>query len=91
VILSEGRQTHFAHVIIDGLYDDDLVDYSDDDAAMRAAKRAIQNFLKEEDNIDTMIRQKVMSLKKTVIEGSTEWDTMYSKYYEEELKKRGLK
>ena len=91
MILSEGRQTHFAHVIIDGLYDDDLVDYTDDDAAMRAAKRAIQNFLKEEDNLDTLVRQKVMSLKKTVVEGSTEWDTMYSKYYEEELKKRGLK
>lgn len=91
MILSEGRQTHFAHVIIDGLYDDDLVDYTDDDAAMRAAKRAVQNFLKEEDNIDAVVRQKVMSLKKTVIEGSTEWDTMYGKYYEEELKKRGLK
>jgi hypothetical protein len=91
VILSEGRQTHFAHVIIDGIWEDDLVDYSDDDSALRAAKRAIQNFLKEEDNLDTFVRQKIMSLKKTVMEGSTEWDTMYGKYYEEELKRRGLK
>ena len=91
MILSEGRQTRFAHVIVDGIWEDDLVDYTDDDYAIRAAKKAMQNFLREEDNLDAVVRQKVMSLKKTVMEGSMEWDTMYNKYYEEELKRRGLK
>jgi hypothetical protein len=43
--------THFAHVIIDGLYHDDLVDYTDDDEALRAAKRAVMKFVAEEEQI----------------------------------------
>lgn len=91
MILSEARQIHFAHVIADGIWNDDLVDYTDEDAAVRAAKKAVLEFIKEEDNIDAMVRQKLHSLKKTVIEGSTEWDTLYSKYYQEEMNRRGYK
>lgn len=89
MILSEERQTHFAHVLIDGLYHDDLVDYSDDDEALRAAKRAIMKFVAEEEQLDARVRQKLVSLKRGVVEGSPEWDTLYRKYYEEELNKRG--
>lgn len=91
MMLSEGRQTHFAHVICDGIWNDDLVDYNDEDRAIRAAKKAVLEFLKEEDNIDQAVRHKLLSQKKTIIEGSTEWDTLYSKYYQEELNRRGLK
>lgn len=90
-MLSEDRQTHFAHVITDGIWEDDIVDYTDDDMAIRAVKKAIQEFLKEENNLDALVRQKLMSLKKTVIEGSSEWDTLYGKYYQEELNRRGIK
>lgn len=90
-MLSEGRQTHFAHVLCDGIYDDDLVDFVDDDRAIRAAKKAIQEFMKEEDQVDQAVRQKLISQKKTIIEGTTEWDTMYGKYYREELNRRGYK
>jgi hypothetical protein len=91
VILSEERQTHLAHVVIDGIWKDDLVDYTDEDAAVRAAKRMIEKWVAEEDNIDAVVRSKVTSLKRTVVEGTTEWDLMYSKYYEEEMRKRGNK
>ena len=91
MIISEGRQTHFAHIVVDGIWEDDLVDFESDDRAIRAAKKAIQDFLVEEDNLDQVVRQKVQSLKKTVHEGSMEWDTMYSKYYQEEMNRRGLK
>jgi hypothetical protein len=89
VILSEDRQTHWAHVVTDGIYNDDLIDFSDDDMALRAAKRAIVEFVKEHEDIDTKARAKVTSLKRGVIEGSPEWDIMYMKYYEEERSKRG--
>ncbi len=91
MIISEGRQSRFVRVVIDGIWEDDLADYTDDDYAIRAAKKAMQDFLKEEDNLDAVVRQKVQSLKKNVMEGSMEWDTMYGKYYEEELKRRGHK
>jgi uncharacterized protein len=89
VSLSEDRRTHFAHVITDGIWDDDMVDFSDDDFAMRLAGQAISQYCKQIEDLDDVVRNKVLSLKRGVIEGSPEWDTMYGKYFEEELKRRG--
>lgn len=89
MILSEDRQSHWAHLITDGVWNDDLVDFKDDDQALRATKRAIIEFVKDDQDIDTKARQKVSSLKRGVVEGSPEWDIMYKKYYEEERGKRG--
>ena len=91
MILSEERQSHLAHVIIDGIYNDDLVEFPDEDAALRYAKLAIVEWVKEEASLDDMVRGKVSSLKRNVIEGTPEWDVMYRKYYEEEMVKRGYK
>lgn len=89
MIISEERQTHLAHIITDTIWDDDLVDFVDDELAMRAAKRAIAEFVKEDEQIDRQAREKVSSLKRNVIEGSPEWEVLYRKYYEEERNKRG--
>jgi len=89
VILSEERQSHLAHKIIDGIWNDDLVDYPDEDLALRIAKRAIVAWVAEQGDIDQTVRAKIASLKRTLLEHTPEWDVMYSKYYEEEMKKRG--
>lgn len=89
MILSEDRQSHWAHLITDGVWNDDLVDFSDEDQALRAVKRAIAEFVQEEQDIDVKARAKVASLKRGVIEGSPEWDVLYRKYYEEERGRRG--
>jgi hypothetical protein len=90
VILSEERQTHFAHILVDGIWNDDLVDYSDDDEAMRQAKRGIIKFVQEFTEVDEHVRQAITTLKRNVPEGSPEWDIMYSKYFEEEMRRRAL-
>ncbi|MBK7960275.1 MAG: DUF507 family protein [Bdellovibrionales bacterium] len=91
MILSEERQSHWAHLLVDGIWNDDLVDYSDEDMALRVAKKAIIEFVKEEQEIDERARAKVASLKRGVLEGTPEWDIMYKKYYLEERGKRGQK
>ena len=89
MIISEDRQTHLAHVITDAVWDDDLVDFTDDEMALRLAKKAIAEFVKEDEDVDQRAREKVASLKRNVMEGTPEWDVMYKKYYEEERAKRG--
>lgn len=89
MILSEDRQTHWAHLLTDFVYNEDLVDFNDDDQAIRAAKRAVIEFVKEEADLDQKARTKVTSLKRGVVEGSPEWDILYRKYYEEERNRRG--
>lgn len=89
MILSEDRQSHWAHLITDAVWNDDLVDYSDEDQALRLAKQAIMEFVKEEIETDQFARDKVSSLKRGVHEGTPEWDILYRKYYEEERKRKG--
>lgn len=89
MILSEDRQSHLAHVIINGIWEDDLVDYSDDDLALRMAKKAVVAFVQEMGDFDATIKQKLQTLKRGVVEGSPEWDLLYRKYMNEELNKRG--
>lgn len=89
--LSEDRASHLAHLVVDGIWNDDLVDYSDDDAALRAAKRGLNQYVKDCEDIDKKAREKVLSLKRGVVEGSPEWDVMYGKYFDEEMSRRGNK
>lgn len=91
MMISEDRQSHLAHLVTDALWDDDMVDYTDDDQALKLTKRAIGTFVKDDIEIDQRARAKVQTLKRGVMEGSPEWDILYKKYYEEERVKRGQK
>ena len=89
MILSEERQGHLAKLVCDGIWNDDLVDFEDEDRVMRIAKTAILAFVKDEDDIDKEVRKKLTSLKRNVIENSSEWEILYKKYYEEEMRRLG--
>lgn len=87
--LSEDRQIFLAHLIFNSLYDQDLADFTDEDLAVRAAKKAVTKMVALDVAIGEAARLKVASLKKRLIEGSPEWDVLYKKYYEEEKLRRG--
>ena len=87
-MLSEDRQTHIAHVIIDGIWKDDLVEYTDEDEAIRAAKRVVVEYVQHETSVDDAVRNRILTQKKGIMEGSREFDILYKKYYEEEQSKR---
>jgi uncharacterized protein len=36
------------------------------------------------------VRKKISSQKKEILEGSEEWDVLYRKYYNEELRRMGI-
>lgn len=91
MILSEDRVSHLARVVVDGIWNDDLIDYVDDDLALRAGKRGLSLFVKEVEELDQVVNAKVASLKRGVVEGSPEWDVLYAKYMEEEMQRRGNK
>jgi len=88
VRLSDDRISHIAHLMIDAIWKDDLVDFKDDDMALKEVKRTITEYLRMEDNADTAARAKIQSLARDIPEGSREWDVLYKKYLEEELGKK---
>ncbi len=86
---SEDRISHLAHLIHDGLYNDMLVEYPDEDKTLRELKKMLNDYFRIEDEVDDVVRAKIASLKRGVFEGSREWDVLYKKYSEEEMSKRG--
>jgi hypothetical protein len=93
MILSDDRQNHFAHLLIDGLWGDEFIDFDEDseEVIIREAKRLVRVWVAEQGDIDEEVRKKINSLKRDVPEGSSEWKVMYNKYYNEEMSRRGHK
>ncbi|WKZ33366.1 MAG: DUF507 family protein [Thermodesulfobacteriota bacterium] len=89
--LSDDRISHIAHLLFDGVWKDDLVDFTDEDKALAEIKKAMTGYLKVEDEADTAARAKIRSLSRDVPEGSREWDILYKKYFEEEASKKGFR
>jgi len=54
------------------------------------ARKALEKLLLEETKIDAAARLKIASQRKIILEGSQEWDILYRKYYNDEVKKLGL-
>ncbi len=86
--LSEDRISHLAHLVCDGIWQDDLVDYTNENEALKEIKRTITEYLHLGDAADEAARAKIQSLSKDVPEGSPEWDILYRKYLEEETAKK---
>ena len=84
-MLSDERQIHWTHLIVEGFLKKGLLPVQDKDKALRAVRRAISHFVQEHHLIEQKVRQKISSLKRNVQENSSEWEVLYSRYYEEEL------
>jgi len=91
VRISRDKVNKLAHRIADALAEMDKVDFIEDRNSIRMeARRILEELLKQEERIDAAARQKIESQRRTITEGSQEWDILYRKYYNEEVKKLGI-
>lgn len=88
---SEARKSSVLQKIIDNLYREDYVDLPGDDPslAMRWGKKAFAAWEEAAEEMRQAAENKIKSLKRTVVEGSPEWSALFSKYFDEELIRRG--
>jgi hypothetical protein len=88
VRLSHERCVHLSHLFINALEDDDGVEFLSDPNDIRLrVLQVLESELAKEDEMEEAIRRKIASQKRDVPEGSPEWDLLFRKYYEEEMKK----
>ena len=88
--VNRDKANKVAHVVTDALATLDDVDFVEDRNTIRLEVRKIlEDLLNQEERIDKSARQKIESQKRTILEGSQEWDILYRKYYNEEVKKLG--
>ncbi|MFI5070210.1 MAG: DUF507 family protein [Terriglobales bacterium] len=89
--LSRDKVNKVAHGLTDVLAEMDEVDFVEDRNTLRLEVRKIlEELLNHEERIDLAARHKIENQKRTILEGSQEWDILYRKYYNEEVKKLGM-
>ncbi len=88
MILSEDRVSHIAHLVLDTLCKKKIITVSDMSITLRTVKQSITNSLSYDEAIDKKVRAKLASYSRPLPEGSSEWDVLYQKFYQEELQKR---
>ena len=89
--VSRDKVNKVAHVVTDALAEMDELDFVEDRNTIRLVVRKIlEEVLNHEEKIDQAARHKIENQKRTILEGSQEWDILYRKYYNEEVKKLGM-
>ena len=84
--LSREKVLHISHLILGQLDKDDGVEYFDEPQQIRQTiVKIIMDEMRNDEVIDTLVRRKLESQKRGIVEGSDEWDVLYRKYYEEEV------
>jgi hypothetical protein len=91
VRISRDKLNKLAHVVADTLADTDECEFQEDRNTVRQeARKVLEALLLEETRIDGAARLKISSQRRIIPEGSMEWDILYRKYYNEEVKKLGI-
>ncbi|HEU4982867.1 MAG TPA: DUF507 family protein [Acidobacteriaceae bacterium] len=89
--ISRDKLNKLAHVVADTLAETDECEFLEDRNTIRQTARAIlEKLLMEETRVDQAARLKIASQRKIIPEGSQEWDILYRKYYNDEVKKLGI-
>ena len=89
--VSRDKVNKVAHVVTDALAEMSEVEFLEDRNTLRLEVRKIlEDLLNQEEKIDQAARHKIDNQKRTILEGSQEWDILYRKYYNEEVKKLGI-
>ena len=85
--LSREKINLLSHQVAEKLAGIDAVDFIEDRNTIRLAVFDIlTKWLKKEETVDAAARRKIESQQRKIPEGSAEWDILYRKYYEEELR-----
>jgi len=88
--LSREKINYLSRRILEALTKNDHVEFLDDPNEIRLnIVRSIEEEMRLYDALDKRAIEKIQTQKKSIEEGSREWEILYRKYYNEELAKLG--
>ena len=89
--IGRDKLNKLAHTVADTLAEIDEVGFMEDRNTIRQeARKILETLLTEEARIDTAARLKIANQRKIIMEGSQEWEILYRKYYNDEVRKLGI-
>jgi uncharacterized protein len=87
VRLTREKVNLLSHHVAETLASIDAVEFIEDRNTIRlAVVDILMKWLKKEETIDASARKKIESQQRKIPEGSAEWEILYRKYYEEDLR-----
>lgn len=85
--LTREKVNLLSHQVAEKLATIDAVEFIEDRNTIRLAVfDIVMKWLKKEEAVDAAARRKIESQQRKIPEGSAEWEILYRKYYEEELR-----
>jgi len=88
MVLTEDKINHLSHLVVKGLQEDAEIDFTvSHDNLLRLIKQAIFHEFQRDDEVDQFVRKKLGSYQKKMVEGSPEWEVLYRKFFNEEMKR----
>jgi hypothetical protein len=89
--INHDKLNKLAHTVADALAEIDAVGFLEERNVIRQeSRKALETLLEEEGRIDTAARLKIANQRKIILEGSQEWEILYRKYYNDEVRKLGI-
>jgi hypothetical protein len=89
MLLSDEKATHLSHVILNHVKASANARLKAEEVeVLRAIKRVLAAELKVEEEVDAVVRRRLASYSRPLAEGSPEWETLYRKAFEDEMRKR---
>lgn len=89
--ITREKVIRLSHQITEVLVKSDDVEFIEDrDTIRQQIVQILTATLREEEKVDLEVRKKIASQKKEILEGSEEWDVLYRKYYNDELRRMGI-
>ncbi len=89
--LSHEKVIQLSHRMIAAIEGLDEIDYREELNTIRLEiVKILNDLVREEEKIDAAVRLHITSQKRTIPEGGEEWDILYRKYYQEQLRKLGI-
>ena len=87
--LSHEKVVHLSHVLTNALNDDPAVTFLLPHNQIRLEiLEVLRAELAQEEEVENRARARITSMRRDIPEGSTEWEVLFRKFYEEERDKR---
>ena len=89
--LSHEKIIQLSHRVVSAIEALDEVEFYDDLNTIRQeAVKILTDLLHGEEKIDQLARQRIATHQRSIPEGGGEWEILYRKYYQDELRKLGV-
>ncbi len=89
--VSREKINQLSHMVAQALAQRAEINFLEDRNTLRLEiRRLLEQMFAAEARMDEVVRLKISSQKKGILEGSDEWEILYRKYYQDELKRLGV-